>query len=177
MNIKHIMVVILCAAIGMPMAAQELPPTLPPNYRLIKKVTRNQSSPYFYDSLLARFSRCDTTLTIDDVRCLYYGGDEAGISDCYRRYRLLLGRLGRHQGRANDVWWQYQMLQSAVWSTGDGSEEHPLHVRDLDDIMLLRSLDNPDDTTSPQTFRRRRLVYVAYNLPDGSRRWCCYRKR
>ncbi len=162
--------------IGVPITAQELPPTLPPNYRLIKKVTRDQSSPYFYDSLLARFSRCDTSLTIDDIRCLYFGGNETSVSDTYRRYQLLLSRFGRHQGRANDIWWQYQMLLSAVWSTGDGSEQHPLYVQNLDDIMQLYLLDNPD-TSQTCTRRRGRLIYVAYPLPDGSLRWCCYRKK
>ena len=176
MKFIYIFVVVLLVAVVWPLAAQDLPPTLPPNYRLIKKLTKKKDSPYFYDSLAARFDRCDTTLTIDDVRCLYFGGKEVSITDCHRRYKLLISRFGRHQGRANDVWWQYQMLQSAVWSTGDGSEEHPLHVQSYDDFLEFYMLDNPGSTLV-RTKRRGHFSYVAHPLPDGTWRWFCFRKK
>ena len=158
------------------MMAQEQPQTLPPNYKLIKKLVKKRSSPYFYDSLLARFTRCDTTFTIDDARCLYYCGTDVSITDCYRRYNLLVSRFGRHEGRANDVWWQFQMLQSAVWSTGDGSEERPLHVQNCEDLSTLDILEGAGDTIG-QVKVRGRMVYERRVLPDGIYRWYCYRRR
>lgn len=159
----------------LPLAAQELPQTLPPNYKLIKKLVKKRNSPYYYDSLLARFNRYDTAFSIDDARCLYFGGTDVNVFKCYRNYRMLLDSLGRHEGAANDAWWQYQMLLSAVWSTGDGSEEHPLHVQCYDDFMHLYMEDNPGETIAH--FKRRgRRVYHAYPLPDGTLRWYYIRR-
>ena len=166
---------VLLAMMSLPLMAQEQPQTLPPNYRLISKIVQRPDSPYYYDSLLARFSRCDTSFTIDDARCLYYGGTEVSITDCYRRYRLLLGRFGRHEGRANDVWWQYQMLLSAVWSTGDGSKEHPLHVQSREDLITLEMLEGADGNPI-STKVRRRMIYECHPVVGGGVRWYCYRK-
>lgn len=156
----------------LPLAAQEVdnPPTLPPNYKLVRRLVKKASSPYFYDSLLARFNRCDTSFTIDDARCLYYGGTEVNIFKCYRNYWMLLEKTGRHEGAANAAWWQYQMLVSAVWSTGDGSEERPLHVQCSEDFIHFQMEDNLGETIALSE-RRGRRVYHAYPLPDGTLRW------
>ena len=116
--------------------AQDGGATMKPNYRKIARVVKSPASPYFLDSLEVRFSRCDTTLTVDDLRCLYFGGGEVSLSDAWQRYQLLFSRFGRHGGKANDAWWQYQMLLTAVWSTGDGSKRKPLHVRSRADAEL-----------------------------------------
>ena len=173
---KRLVIYLVLALTVSGLVAQELPQTLPPNYKLIKKLVKKRNSPYYYDSLLARFNRCDTTFTIDDARCLYYGGTEVSIADCFRRYKLLIGRFGRHEGRANDVWWQFQMLQSAVWSTGDGSEERPLHVQNSEDLNTLDELEGVGDTIARIKVRGR-MVYERRSHPGGFYRWYCYRRR
>lgn len=46
---------------------------LVPNYEWLKQTIDNPSSRFYYPSLLKRFADADTTLTIEDVHCLYYG--------------------------------------------------------------------------------------------------------
>lgn len=149
----------LLTIIALPLAAQDAPQTLPPNYRLIKKLVKKRSSPYYYDSLLFRFNRCDTTFTIDDARCLYFGGTEVSIAQCYYRYNRLIAQLGRHEGEANDVWWQLQMLISAVWSTGDGSKESPLYVQNSEDVGIMNIIEGSGDTLSVSAYQPRQLVF------------------
>lgn len=171
---KRLLATILLALSALPLAAQEAPQTLPPNYSRIKRVVTDCHSPYFLDSLVARFYRCDTSLTVDDLRCLYFGGGDASLADSYSRYQLLLGRFGRHQGRVNDAWWQYQMLLSAVWSTGNGSKKHPLHVRDEADLQLLTQLEGCHQHLRRTGLRR---VRVRATMPDGSHLWYCFRRQ
>lgn len=137
MNLKHFVVCILLATTVLPLAAQDNGATLPPNYRRIKKEVKRADGPYCYDSLLVRFYRCDTSLTVDDLRCLYFGGEELWLYKSFHHYWQLKGRFGRHQGKVNDAWWQYQMLETAVWSTGNGSKRKPLHVRGADDASFI----------------------------------------
>lgn len=173
--LKRVVIYMVLAMTVLPLAAQEQPQTLPPNYRLIKKLVKKRGGPYYYDSLLTRFSRCDTTFSIDDARCLYFGGTEVSVTDSYRRYNLLINRFGRHEGLANDAWWQFQMLQSAIWSTGDGTEERPLYVQDAEDLNTLDILEGSDGNVVRFKVRRK-MVYECRKMPDGSLRWYCYRK-
>ena len=107
--------------------AQENGVTLKPDYRKIARVVKSPSSPYFLDSLQARYSRCDASMTVDDMRCLYFGGG-AVLRDAYGVYRMKSSRFGMQSPQANTAWTQYQMLVTAIWSTGDGSKRKPLHV-------------------------------------------------
>lgn len=113
--------------------AQDNPAPLPPNYERIAKETGRWFGPYRYRSLVSRFERCDTALTIDHYRCLYYGaalrGDTAVTLDaCYRRYRLLADSQGPWHPESQQAWQQLQMLTAAVWSSGNGTKEQPFHV-------------------------------------------------
>ena len=107
--------------------AQDNGRTLKPNYSKIARVVKSPGSPFFLDSLEARFCRCDTALTVDDLRCFYFGGG-ATLEEVYRKYGLLSTRFGRQSPQTNTAWTQYQMLVTAIWSTGDGSKRKPLHV-------------------------------------------------
>lgn len=62
----------ICLAIiaGCQLFAQEYEA---PDYAAIRKQTFNSKSPTYYPSLMQRFVDCDSTLTLDDYRCLYYG--------------------------------------------------------------------------------------------------------
>lgn len=44
-----------------------------PDYELIEYEINNKSSKFYYKDLLRRFRMADTTMTLDDVRHLYYG--------------------------------------------------------------------------------------------------------
>lgn len=108
--------------------AQDTGRTLKPNYRKIARVVKSPSSPYFLDSLKARFDRCDTSLTVDDMRCIYYSRAVTTLRDAYGIYGMKSSRFGRQSPQANAAWTQYQMLVTAIWSTGDGTKRNPLHV-------------------------------------------------
>ena len=126
--------------------AQPAGRTLKPDYRRIARVVADPHSPFFRDSLEARFARCDTSLTVDHLRCLYYADTLHTLRAALDRYRLLASRFGLNSRRAGDAWWQYQMLLTAVWSSGDGSRRKPLHVRLRSEAdFLVESGEVPSD--------------------------------
>ena len=158
-------------------AAQENPAPMPPNYERIYKETHRLFGEYRYKRLLRHFDRCDTAMTVDHFRCLYYGDamrkhtpikytlcdrvltdsvlDTADAQRHLRmverilneypcrlslrdyRYRLLCRLYGSAHPLTNQAWWQLQMLLVAVWSTGDGSGQHPFHVREGKDAYYM----------------------------------------
>ena len=125
----------LLVLLSLPVAAQDAGRTMKPNYRKIARVVKSPSSPYFMDSLQDRFARQDTSLTVDDLRCLYYGGESDMLYRTHTRLQAVGARFGMSSRQAGVAWWHYQMLTTAVWSTGDGSKRKPLHVTGYDDAQ------------------------------------------
>ena len=117
--------------------AQDNGRTLKPNYRKIAKVTAVAGGPYCLDSLMVRFSECDTAMTVDDLRCLYYGGSAGMLAASHTTLEVVMSRFGRTSRQAGAAWWRYQMLTTAVWSTGDGSRRKPLHVTSHNDALWV----------------------------------------
>ena len=134
MNMRRIIVIIGLLIVPCVAVAQNNGRTLKPNCRKIARVVKSPESPYFIDSLEARFSRCDTTMTVDGLRCLYYSG-HAALASAHQQFLLLSSRFGVTSRRAGDAWWRYQMLLTAVWSSGDGSKRKPLYVTQMDDAI------------------------------------------
>jgi len=62
--------ILLCAALTQSGWAQE---SETPNYVQIKKQISNSNSLQYYPKLIERFQQCDTMLTNEDYRLLYYG--------------------------------------------------------------------------------------------------------
>lgn len=46
---------------------------LVPNYDLLGQIINDPTSHYYYPTLLKRFADADTSLTIEEIHCLYYG--------------------------------------------------------------------------------------------------------
>lgn len=139
---KRIVAITLLLLVCCVAVAQENPAPLAPNYGLIDKVTHRWFGEYRYRSLTKRFDRCDTAMNIDHFRCLYYGAAMRGdtvyslvVHD--RRYHALVDSLGQWHPVTQHAWWRLQMLLSAVWSSGDGSEGHPFHVASLRDAEYM----------------------------------------
>ena len=44
-----------------------------PNYENIKRDISDPSSRFYYPRLLERLAKCDTTLNLEELRCIYYG--------------------------------------------------------------------------------------------------------
>ena len=81
---------VLLVLVATALQAQENPAPVPPNYERIDKETRRWFGEYRYRSLVRRFERGDTSLTVDHYRCLYYGAGQRGdttytLSACSRR--------------------------------------------------------------------------------------------
>ena len=132
------LLLIVFYAIGIhDLQAQDNPKPVPPNYERIKKETRRWFGEYRYRSLVRRFERCDTSLTVDHYRCLYYGAALRGDTT----YTLTV--VGRRDG--NSGWIQLMGLLQAVWSSGNGSDTLPFHVANRSDANYMRTdTDNPD---------------------------------
>ena len=107
--------------------AQENPAPMPPNYERIRKETKRWFGEYNYKKLVKRFERCDTTMTVDHFRCLYYGAAQRGDT----AYTI----------SNQKSWWHRVNLIQAVWSSGNGSDTLPFHVATFADARFMR-----DDT-------------------------------
>ena len=46
---------------------------LAPNYEWLERTITDPMSPFYYPKLLKRFAEADTSLTIEEIHCLYYG--------------------------------------------------------------------------------------------------------
>lgn len=152
--------------------AQENGVVMKPNYRKIARVVRAPRSPYFLDSLAARFDRIDTTLTVDHFRCLYYGqGADTlyTLRGTYRRYTALVRLHGAESRSAGIAWWQYQMLLTAVWSTGDASQRKPLWLKDYDDYLFFLVHEAPE--ASDRRMRRCGGTLRLSHAIGGGLRW------
>lgn len=44
-----------------------------PDYNYLGRVTTDKNSPFYYPRLVKRFAEADTSLTLEEVHCLYYG--------------------------------------------------------------------------------------------------------
>jgi len=44
-----------------------------PDYKMIESVTKDSTTAYFYPKLMSRLLEYDSTLTLQDYRCLYFG--------------------------------------------------------------------------------------------------------
>ena len=133
MNLRRIIAIICLLTVSCTIVAQDNGRILKPNYCKIARVVKSPFSPYYIDSLAARFDRCDTSLTVDDMRCIYYSRAVSTLRDAYGVYGMKLSRFGRQSSQANAAWTRYQMLVTAIWSTGDGTKRKPLHVICVED--------------------------------------------
>lgn len=127
------------------LSAQENPAPVVPNYERIDKETHRWFGEYRYKRLVRMFWNCDTTMTVDHFRCLYYGAALRGdttytLTSCQRRYDII-SNIEDWTPSLLQTWWQLQGMIAAVWSSGDGTEEHPFHVATLADARFMR-----DDT-------------------------------
>jgi len=71
--------------------------TTSPDYSLIQKNIKDKNSSYYYKTLMERYSRADTTLTLNERRHLYYGFafmplklDEAAIRSLEQQLKTAL---------------------------------------------------------------------------------------
>lgn len=46
---------------------------MPPDYERLSKLVSDPQGPYYYPDLVRRFAQADTTLTLEQLHCLYYG--------------------------------------------------------------------------------------------------------
>ena len=124
---KRLLIIIAVVFVALPLWAQETPAPMPPNYERIQKETKRWFGEYNYRKLVKRFERCDTSMTIDHIRCLYYGAAMRGDT----AYTITAQRS----------WWQRVEMIQAVWSSGNGSDTLPFHVASYADARFMR-----DDT-------------------------------
>ena len=135
-------IILLCSVLHPPFSA--LRAQMPPNYELIKKENNRWFGEYRYNRLVKRFHRCDTTMTVDHFRCLYYGAALRGDTSYTllqqgRQYRRLSDSLGQWHPTTQQAWWRLQMLLSAVWSSGNGSAEYPFYLSFAEDERYMNN--------------------------------------
>jgi hypothetical protein len=66
-------VILILLSFFIPNTFSQKPEFKKPDYKGIKKIIEDKSSPFYYPELFKRFTESDTTLTSQDFRVLYYG--------------------------------------------------------------------------------------------------------
>ena len=103
----------------------EAQPFLVPDYDYLDKVTNDKTSKFYYPSLLKRFAKADTTMSIYELHCLYYG---SVIQKGYNPYHQLdeedkaLSLLNNENVSMRDAKKALKLLNSAV-------EKEPAQLR------------------------------------------------
>jgi len=97
---KLVVVLLLLLGAGAKAQTDEL---VKPDYKAIEKNSKDKNSPLFFDSLLERFNRADTTLTVEDKRHLYFGysftkkySPYGSNTEAYKELTTLLNKPGSH---------------------------------------------------------------------------------
>ncbi len=98
---------------------------LVPSYEHLGKIISDPSSHFFYPTLLKRFAEADTTLTIEDIHCLYYGYVLQKDYDPYIRLD--------EEDQARDILDQEEVdkkeAQKALKLLDRAVEKAPMHLR------------------------------------------------
>lgn len=98
---------------------------LVPNYDLLGQIINDPTSHYYYPTLLKRFADADTSLTIEEIHCLYYGYVLQKDYDPYIRLD--------EEDKAHDILNQDKVTkkdaQKALKLLDKAVEKAPMHLR------------------------------------------------
>ena len=98
---------------------------LVPDYEILAKVINDPTSNYYYPTLLKRFSEADTSLSLEEIHCLYYG---YVLQDDYNPYVSSTEEdearkiLNQEEVSVKDAEKAIKLLDKAV-------EKTPMHMR------------------------------------------------
>lgn len=135
----------------------------PPEYEQIKTAIFDDSSPKFYPSLYNRFIQGDTSLTIEDVRYLYYGYTFQSKyipyqESKYESQMLVYLRKGRLNTAELDEFIKISELKL---------KELPYDIRTLNILAFSYSQKDNEEISQQYKFKKELLVKAILSTGDG----------
>lgn len=109
-----------------------------PDYKAIKDLTTDKSSPYYYDKLFAMYQHDDTTLSLKDYRMLYYG---YFFQHDYRPYTGYYNKAYKKLNRIYDKKeYNKRDLEKVIKLSLEYLEDNPFDARKLFDVYTAYEL-------------------------------------
>lgn len=146
---------------------EETPVFLSPDFDYLKKVVDDPGSAFYYPALLKRFIAADTTLTIEELHCLYYGsalqkGYSPYGSDNREDVDKALDILNKEEPSKKELKKALKYLDKAI-------KESPIDIglynyRHYVDVLLY---GKESDQAGADAFRFIALVSVIHYSGDG----------
>ena len=139
---------------------------LVPNFEWLGRTINDPSSPFYYPSLLKRFSEADTSLTIEEIHSLYYG---YVLQKDYNPYIHL-----EEEDQARDILNQDKVTkkdaEKAVKLLDKAVEKAPMHLRLYMYRHYARTLVYGEDSklVNDDAFRYVALISAIAASGDGS---------
>lgn len=139
-----------------------------PDYQLIKDSIGDPNGHYYYPRLLERLAQGDTTLDINDVRCIYYGYTQQPDFDPYMSYDEL-GNIqkilfGNEEPTKADF---EKVIELADRVLAKKPTELPMYYYRL--IGCFYGYGEEDPRTAVARFQFSAMMDAVYSSGDGSR--------
>lgn len=137
-----------------------------PRYEVIWAETANPASPYYYPTLMSRYERGDTTLTLEDFRHLYYGYPEQP------GYKPLLNSpyadslqniFGQKTALEAD---DYRRMVEFAWAL---LREEPFSMRDLNVLAFAYQMLDEPERAEAQMFKIQGIYAAIRSTGSGLR--------
>lgn len=133
------------------------------DYKAIEKNIKDPSSPYYYPALMDRYSRGDSTFTIDEVRHLYYGyvfQPSYNPNDTLSSNNTLMESLSKTQLSEAD----YQQIEKDADVL---LAEDPFNIRAINAKLLVYAQKNNVDEYKKLVSQRKAIMDAVLSSGDG----------
>lgn len=145
-------------------------PSIVPEFDSIFRMVKDKKSPYYYPKLAKRFLRADTTLDLQDLRCLYYGypvqkdfnpysttaeldavrgmlrADSVSEADFRRAYKIACDGLAK---KPSDLTMAYWKVIAAYYGFGEDSKELELSQIQFQMLQIASASSGRGTSDSP----------------------------
>ncbi|MBR1550197.1 MAG: DUF4919 domain-containing protein [Bacteroidales bacterium] len=179
--------ILLFLGAGMATAQEEADglPTIAPTYDSIFSMVQNKKGPCYYDKLAKRFLRADTTLGLQELRCLYYGypvqkgfdpysrsaeqeavtdilhGDNVSEADFKRAYKIAEKGLAK---KPSDLILAYWKVIAAYYGFGEESKEFRRSQIQFEMLQVATASSGRGTAESPFFITSVRHSYMIMNI-------------
>jgi hypothetical protein len=133
------------------------------DYKAIEKNVKDSSSPYYYPVLMERYSRGDSTFTIDEVRHLYYGyvfQPTYNPNDTSSYNNSLMESLSKTQLSEVD----YRQIEKDADAL---LAEDPFNIRAINAKLLVYAQNNNVDEYKKLAGQRKAIMDAVLSSGDG----------
>lgn len=136
-----------------------------PDYKAIKELTSDKSSPYYYDKLFALYKQNDSTLSLKDYRMLYYG---YYYQDSYKPYTNYNNKAFKKLGHIYDKKdYNKRDLERVIKLSIEYLEDNPFDARKLFDVYTAYKLLGDTVTGVPYLNKAMGIAKAILSTGDG----------